>query len=103
VIWRGLLDSSSVRGRTSGILLCGSWWSSKDGGGVLSGRGFVSKTKRSRSLGVDSGSSRRRRDDVDDVGRLAEAEIFVTDEAHGRRSRGGIGAFEETKGESMGF
>jgi hypothetical protein len=31
------------------------------------------------------------------VGGLAEAEIFVTDEAHGRRSRGEGGAFKRPK------
>jgi hypothetical protein len=31
------------------------------------------------------------------VGRLAEAEIFVTDEAHGRRSRVEDGAFSRPK------
>ena len=47
-----------------------------------------------------SSNSDGRGDRVDDVGRLAEAEIFVTDEAHGRRSRGEDGAFFETKGRS---
>lgn len=56
------------------------------------------KTKRSWNLG--GGGSSRRRDDVDNVGRLLEAEIFVTDEAHGRRSRGEGGAFAKTKGGS---
>lgn len=44
--------------------------------------------------------SSRRGDVVDDVEGLADAEILVTDEGHGRGSRGGGGAFERPKAKS---
>lgn len=43
-----------------------------------------------------------RGDVVGDVESLAEAEILVTDEAHGRGSRGGCCAFERPKAKSSG-
>jgi len=38
---------------------------------------------------------------VDDVESLSKAEILITDEFNGPRSRGGGFAFEKTKGESV--
>lgn len=99
--WRGLRDSPSARGRTSEILLCGSWWVwGVFGGGCWCCSGTPNNESRSKRLSdLRSGW---RRDGVDDVGRLAKAEIFVADQVHGRGSRGGACAFEKTKGSRAG-
>lgn len=60
--------------------------------------GSPNNKKASRSLGAFS--RKRGGDSVDDVGNSSETEILITDGCNGLGSRGGQGAFEETKGES---
>jgi len=73
------------------------------GGGFWFWRpGPGTKKNRLKTLGdLSSGASGRRRDGVDDVAGLAQAEISVTDEVDGLESRGGAGAFEDDQRQSM--
>ena len=63
----------------------------------------MSKTRKSTSLNGEGCDGRGRWNSVDNVRRLSKAKIFVTDEAHGRRSRGGIGAFDRPKANQEGI
>lgn len=73
-------------------------WSGGDSGNVLSVRVTESRGKASGLLSNELSS--RWREDVDDVERLSDGEILITDEVYGRESRVDDFAFEETKGES---
>jgi hypothetical protein len=86
VIWRGPLDSSSVRGRTVETVLCGSWWvCGHSPSGIWLGVGLG---KRASSVLSDLSSSGGR-EGVDDVEGPAKAEILINDELDGLGSRDG--------------